>query len=64
MKKNVGSLDRTLRIVIGFVLIVFTISGEIGPWGWIGIVPLVTALFSLCPLYSVVGINTCDKPAV
>lgn len=61
MNKNIGSLDRTLRIVAGFVLIVFAITGEIGLWGWIGIIPLATAVFNFCPLYRVLGITTLDK---
>lgn len=63
MKKNVGGLDRTLRIVVGFVLIVFAITGEVGLWGWIGLIPLATAFFSLCPLYSLLGFSTFKKPA-
>ncbi|MFA7665789.1 MAG: DUF2892 domain-containing protein [Burkholderiaceae bacterium] len=59
MKTNVGGIDRLLRIVIGVVLIALAITGTIGAWGWIGIVPLATGLFRSCPLYSLFGINTC-----
>lgn len=59
MKLNVGGIDRILRIVVGIVLIALTLMGTIGVWGWIGIVPLVTGLFKFCPLYSVLGMNTC-----
>jgi hypothetical protein len=63
-KTNVGGIDRVLRIVAGLVLIALTLMGTIGPWGWIGIVLLVTGLFSTCPLYSIIGMNTCPvKPA-
>jgi hypothetical protein len=63
-KTNVGGIDRVLRIVAGLVLIALTLMGTIGPWGWIGVVPLVTGLFSTCPLYSMLGMNTCPmKPA-
>ena len=63
-KTNVGGIDRVLRIVAGLVLIALTLMGTIGPWGWIGVVPLVTGLFSTCPLYSIIGMNTCPmKPA-
>jgi hypothetical protein len=60
MKTNVGSIDRIVRIVIGLALIGATLAGVIGAWGWIGIVALGTAAFSVCPLYSVLGMNTCS----
>ena len=57
-KTNVGGIDRVLRIVAGLVLIGLTLIGTIGPWGWIGVVPLATGLFSSCPLYSLIGVDT------
>jgi hypothetical protein len=59
MKANVGGLDRILRIVLGLALIALTLTGTIGVWGWIGLVPLGTALVRFCPLYTVLGLNTC-----
>jgi hypothetical protein len=59
MKLNVGGVDRILRIVLGVVLIGLAATGTVGWWGYIGVVPLVTGLFRFCPLYSVVGMNTC-----
>jgi hypothetical protein len=59
MKKNVGGIDRILRVVAGIVLLGLTLTGTIGAWGWIGIVPLATGLLSTCPLYSILGMNTC-----
>ncbi len=59
MKTNVGGIDRILRIVVGLVLIGLAVSGTIGPWGWIGVVPLVTSLIGWCPLYSLLGLNSC-----
>lgn len=59
MKVNVGGADRILRIVVGLALILLALSGQIGVWGWIGVVPLATGLFRMCPLYSVFGMNTC-----
>lgn len=59
MKINVGGADRILRIVVGLALILLALSGQIGAWGWIGVVPLATGLFRMCPLYSVFGMNTC-----
>ncbi|MDE1948041.1 MAG: DUF2892 domain-containing protein [Burkholderiales bacterium] len=59
MKANVGTLDRSARVVIGLLLIALTLMGQIGLWGWIGIVPLATAAIGFCPLYRVLGLSTC-----
>ena len=59
MKMNVGGIDRTLRIVVGIVLIALAATGTVGWWGYIGIVPLLTGLFRFCPLYTMLGMNTC-----
>jgi len=58
-KSNVGGIDRILRIVAGIVLIALTLMGVIGVWGWIGVVPLATGLLRTCPVYSLLGLNTC-----
>lgn len=60
MTKNVGGVDRILRIVVGIALIASTfVVPAMSPWGWIGIVPLVTGLINWCPAYPILGINTC-----
>jgi hypothetical protein len=59
MNKNVGIIDRTLRIVAGLALIALTTTGTIGPWGWIGVVPLATGVLGWCPAYSLFGFKTC-----
>ena len=59
MKANVGSIDRVLRVIVGLVLISLVFVGPQTPWGWIGVVPLLTALVGYCPLYSIIGIKTC-----
>lgn len=59
MTKNEGNVDRALRVAAGLVLIVLAATNTIGVWGYIGIVPLLTGAIGLCPLYSVLGINTC-----
>lgn len=59
MKNNVGGMDRVVRIVLGLVLIGLTLAGQIGNWGWLGIVPLATGALGWCPPYSLLGINTC-----
>ena len=63
---NVGSFDRIARIVVGILLIAYAIPlgfPQTGwNWvGWIGVVPLLTAAFGVCPLYSVIGMNTCPR---
>lgn len=59
MKANVGGIDRILRIVIGLALIALTVTGTIGAWGWIGVVPVLTAALGFCPLYTVLGFSSC-----
>jgi hypothetical protein len=59
MSKNIGNIDRILRIVAGVILIALVFVGPQTPWGWIGLVPLVTAFISWCPVYSVIGVKTC-----
>ena len=51
MKTNVGGVDKMARIAVGALLIVLAITGTIGVWGWIGVIPLATGLFGFCPLY-------------
>ncbi len=59
MKANEGNLDRLLRIAAGVVLLGLAVTGTLGPWAYIGLVPLATGLLGWCPLYTVLGINTC-----
>ena len=61
MKTNGGTIDRSLRIAVGLILIGLSLSSTIGLWGWIGVVPLATGLFRMCPAYSLLGINTCKR---
>lgn len=59
MQANVGRLDRIVRIVVGLILIGLAVSGTIGIWGWIGLLPLLSGLLGVCMLYRLLGINTC-----
>ena len=59
MSRNEGNIDRALRIIAGLALLALVFVGPQTPWGWIGIVPLVTGLVGFCPLYRLLGINTC-----
>jgi hypothetical protein len=59
MERNIGSIDRVLRIVAGVVLLALVFVGPQTPWGWIGLVPLVTAFVGWCPAYRLLGLRTC-----
>ena len=59
MKKNEGTIDRALRVAGGLALIGLAATGTVGMWGYIGVVPLLTGAIGMCPLYTVLGINTC-----
>jgi hypothetical protein len=58
MGANIGTIDRVLRVVIGIVLIALVFVGPKISWGWIGLVPLLTAGIRFCPLYRVLGWHT------
>ncbi len=58
MKTNVGPIDQWVRMSIGFILLFLAGTDLIGPWGYIGLVPLVTAGLRYCPLYHALGIDT------
>lgn len=61
LAKNEGALDRGFRVVLGVVLLSLVFFGPHTAWGWIGIVPLLTGVVGSCPLYNLVGLNTCPK---
>ena len=56
---NVGTVDRVIRAIVGLVLISMVSVGPQTPWGWIGVLPLATAIFRFCPAYTLLGIRTC-----
>ncbi len=59
MNTNVGQVDKIIRIVLGIVLISQVFFGLKTPWGWLGLIPLVTGLIGFCPLYKLLGLSTC-----
>ena len=59
MNRNVGTVDRTIRIVAGLALLALTVTGPRTMWGLVGLVPLVTAFVGWCPAYTLFGIRTC-----
>jgi len=60
MKVNVGTIDRFVRIATGIALIALAALGTIGPWGYIGVVLVLTGLLRVCPAYSLLGLNSCS----
>ena len=62
MQTNVGMADRTLRIVVGLVLLslFFFLEGDARYWGLVGLLPLATGVFRFCPAYTLFGVNTCS----
>jgi len=61
MNSNVGGIDKILRIVVGLAIIAWGYATQ-NWWGAVGLVPLLTATVNFCPLYPLLGINTCKKP--
>ncbi len=59
MTRNEGTIDRALRIILGLILLSLVFIGPQTAWGWIGVVPLATGLIGFCPLYKIIGLNTC-----
>ena len=62
MKTNEGVIDRSLRVILGLVLIGLAATGAVGLWGYIGVIPLITGAVGMCPIYSLLGINSCPAP--
>ena len=61
LSRNIGPIDRTLRVSGGVLLIVLAATEIIGLWGYIGVVPLLTGVIGTCPLYSLFGFSTCAR---
>jgi len=59
---NAGTLDRTIRIALGIVLISLVFVGPRTPFGYLGLVPLLTGLVGFCPVYRLFGLSTCPAP--
>lgn len=59
MTANVGTVDRVIRGLVGLFLIAMVFVGPQTPWGWIGVIPLVTAILGFCPAYKLFGMSTC-----
>jgi hypothetical protein len=59
MKANEGTIDRLLRVLVGVAVLSLVFIGPKTPWGYLGLVPLVTGIVGWCPLYSILGVNSC-----
>lgn len=62
LASNVGTVDRGIRVAVGLALLTLTFAGPKTPWGFVGLLPLITGLFGTCPAYSVLGLSTCPTP--
>ena len=61
MKCNIGCFERNLRILVGTVLVTLAFTHNIGAWGWLGLIPLVSGMIRFCPLYRLLKRNDCCK---
>jgi hypothetical protein len=61
MRTNVGQVDRRLRVALGGSAMVLAATGTVGRWGWLGVVPLLTGLVRFCPMYAMLGMNSCQS---
>lgn len=61
MTKNIGNIERIVRIAAGLVLMALAATGNLGVWAWLGVVPMATGILGWCPPYSLLGINTCKN---
>lgn len=59
--RNEGALDRGLRVLLGLLLISLVFVGPKTAWGWAGLVPLLTGLVGFCPVYRLLGVDTCRR---
>ena len=61
MNKNVGSVERVIRVIAGIAILSLAFVGPQSPWAYLGIIPLVTGLMGWCPAYALLGISTCKN---
>jgi len=61
MKKNIGSVERAIRVVAGIAILSLAFVGPTSPWAYLGIIPLATGLMGWCPPYALLGVSTCKN---
>lgn len=59
MTKNIGGVERVIRVVAGLVILSLAFVGPHSPWGYIGVLPILTGLIGWCPPYALFGFSTC-----
>lgn len=59
--RNEGTADRLLRILLGLVVLSLVFAGPKTSWGYLGLIPLITGIVGYCPLYRLVGLNSCPR---
>lgn len=57
---NVGMVDRAARLLLGVGLLALAFTGPQTAWGFLGFIPIFTAVVSSCPLYTALGLSTCS----
>lgn len=63
LPRNEHAVERVARVILGVALLALVFTGPRTPFGWLGLVPLVTGLVGSCPLYTMLGISTCPSRA-
>lgn len=58
LRTNIGTFDRMLRAALGATAIALVFTGPQTPWGYLGFIPLLTAIVGFCPLYALLGVST------
>jgi hypothetical protein len=61
MKYNIGNIERIVRVLVGLGILSLAFVGPASPWGYVGLVPIVTGLAGWCPLFSLLHTSTCGK---
>ncbi len=59
MPKNINTIDRTLRVIIGFALLSLVFMGPQTLWGYLGLILIITGFISFCPIYRIIGLSSC-----
>jgi len=57
-------IERVIRVLVGLGILSLVFVGPKTPWGWLGLLPLLTGVTGRCPLYTILGISTCPKKAI
>ena len=61
MTINIGTIDRAARVILGVIIVTLAALGKISPWGWLGVMLIITGAIKFCPAYSLFGFKTCKK---